>query len=621
MTDYSKEIESRKDELIAFLKDEYERMDKDFQARVKSFESRYKQFRGILPEEQKSIYKSHLFINKTKTAIVGGWSNLVDLLFPSTDFFSTAGRTQLDQEGAAITKKMMTWLTDLGKFELESIKYILQAAIYGTTFGKIVREEKVFVSVDKLPMLNWVRKITGFKSGIIKKVVTYPALRTVSIFDVRIDPLATTIEEASGLFHQFERSLSHVKEKMEDGTYDKSKMDEVEKLIDKKTNDEDKRRKAVGLPAVDKAPETLQLYEYWGRIPVEAAELYKIKVDPNESEIEAIITTVDNSVVIRAERNTNPAQERMWVVDRWEESGEQSIYGRGIAENVRGSQMALNATINLRLDNKAWAIAKPIVINNEFLVDANDLVAKPNWIIRVNGKPDDILKFEDIPDMTMNSHAEADFFARVMQDESGIGPEVEGGPYGSNRTLGGISIAVSSASRPLRLIAKGFEHNLIARGLKLIHMNFISDLDEEIVVRAIDNPNAISFLTLDPVKVGLDIDFVAKGTFGMVSREAIASNITQFAQAVAQIAQVDQTIVQKINWDFFLKKFYESLFGSNDWDQAWAAGGNALGQPPSIPGVTLPGAGGSNPASAQPAGAAGMGGLEEIAGALAPPAR
>lgn len=561
------------DKLLTYLRDEFERMDVDHKARVQGFEKHYKQFRGILPEDA-TAHKSRLFINKTKSAIYTGLANIIDILFPTTEFFDVAGRTEMDQQGAAIIKKLAIWLVALGGFAQEAIKYVLQAAIYGTTFAKIIKERKVEVSVDKLPIPNFLRQVIGYKTGMSKKVVEFPAIKTVSVFDVWIDPPATGINDASGLFHRSYRTLNYLKEREAEGLY--KNIDQVERYIDTKRSDEDKRRRSTGLPILDRAPETVALYEYHGLVGREEAQDAGIEALENEYEIEIIATMVEKDVIIRAERNTFPGSARMWISDVWEQAGDESIYGRGIPENSRGSQMALNTTVNLRLDNKAWAIAMPLLVNIDEIEDPNDLIARPNWIIRTNGKPSDIAQFADIPDVTQGAYQEAEYFSSIIEEESGMKPEVQGGPFGSNRTASGISLAFSAATRPLRLIARGFEQNLITKGLKLLYTYFLAELDREIVVRLLDDPTAPEFLRVDPSSLSLDIDFIPTGTFALVSRENAAGMITDFASAISQIAGAAPQVVQQINWEYMVKKFYESMFGLKDWDKVWMKGGVGL---------------------------------------------
>jgi hypothetical protein len=613
------------DELFTYLKKEYSRMDEDYQKRRKAWEGFHKQYRGIIEETTEGTNKkSRLFINRTKVAVLGGLANIIDVLFPGTDtdFFDVVGRTDQDQKSSGLVKKVTQWIVGLGEFHSESMRYVLQAAIYGSAIGKITKKKVIDVMVDKHPILNrWVLKPLGVKNLLRKKEITYPIFETVDIFDIWVDPMATTIENASGLFHKSRRTFGYLKsmEKSGDkGVY--TNLDEVEKMIENKTKRvDDKRRSSIGLSLAERYPTEIDIYEYWGIVPADVARGAGLTIDSEETEVECIVTLADMLQIIRVERNTYPAQQRMFVKDVWEDTGDKSFYGRGICENVKGPQMALNATVNMRLDNKAWAIAAPLVINESMVEDDVDLTPKPGWVIRGDGRPQDIAQFIPVPNVSAGSHVEAQEFERHIEEESGINKTLSGPPsFGSNRTFGGISMAFSAASRPIRLIAREFENNLISKTLRKLYTLFLIDMDEEITVRITDDPSAPQFLQVDPFDMTMDIDFIPSGTFALASREAVVQNLTQFAQAVSQLPGV----AERLNWEYLVRKFYEGL-GFRDFDKVWMeqGGQNAPAGLREILGGQGGGAGQGGPERAseeimgQLGAFGGMEGLEEITGA------
>lgn len=591
------------EKLIQFLEDEFSRMDVDYQARKKARVKWHRIFRGLLdPRQEKNLNKSRLVINQTKVAVMHGVANVIDIIFANADFFDVAGRTPYDQEGAAIIKKLVTWLLERSDFLEEATRYVLQAAIFGTSFAKIVKKSYVDVSVDHTPVLNFMRRVVGLKKHYITQTITYPVIETIDNDDIWIDPTALSIESASGLFHRFRRTAAYMKSRGYDNTADLLK-------ADTQKGETDERRKSVGLPEVEPPEGELEFYEYHGKVPLEAAREAGLKPQDNESEVESIVTWhKDKKVLLRVERNTFPGQERMFIRDIWELSGDKDLYGRGIPENVRGPQMALNATVNLRLDNKAWAIAHPIAVDMNGLEDETDLEARVNWIIRCNRDPKSVIHALEIPDITAGSMQEEHDFERIINNESGISGTVQASQsFGSNRTAEGISIAFSAASRPIRLVARGFERNLISKGLKKLYTMFLMDMNEEILIRVTDNPQAPEFVRVDPMSLSLDIDFVPKGTFALASREAVAQNITQFAAAISNVPQV----LGNINWAFLTKKFYESLFGATDWDQVWIGGGGNANQP----GAGVPiGQAGATQEAAQPVSVGVPGGAGAVPG-------
>lgn len=558
--------------LTDWLKSEFARMQPDHDKRVAAYTRWYRQFRGLVDESKKSA-KSRLFIQKTKVSCMAGVANVMDILFPSDDFFDTLGRNEQDQQGAEATKKVMSWDLRHARFFRESLSYTLQAVITGTTFGKIVPYSLTETVVDKLPIMASPEMPIpiGVRTMSRKKTVLLAKMEPVDNYDIWMDPLWKSIEESSGLFHRVRRSLDYIKMQQKKGTY--KNVGDLEALVHKRKGkaDEDynQRRMSVGLPPLDFGRDTLSLYEYHGKVPADLAKKEGIKVNEGEYEVEVIATLAEGEVMLRAERNTMPGQTRMFISDVWEPSGDGTGYGRGIPENVRGSQVALNLTVNLRLDNKAWAIASPLIVNVDKMEDPDrDLVARVNWVIRGRGAaPSEIAQFAQVPDMTGNSVAEAQEFERHIEEESGMNKAVQATQgFGSNRTLGGISMVYSAAARPVRLIAKGFEDNLISQGLKKIFLLLAANLDDEMIIRVTDDPKAPEFLRVDPLSLALDVDFVASGSFALTQRDQTLQSMNSFFDSLSKLPQ----LVQAPNWNWKnIVQDYHALLGLKNFKRWW----------------------------------------------------
>ncbi len=614
-------------ELRDYLKAEFKRMDIDYQKRAKFWNTLHGQFRGIVEKGATQVIKSRLFINKTRVAVRSGLANVLDVLFPGQDFFDVLGRTEQDQQGSEIAKKVMDWILLVGEFIPEATNYVLQAAIYGTAFGKIIKQDITDTVMVKQPKIHpLLLTVTGYKTHEVKKTVSFSSLEALDIFSIHMDPNAASIETASGFFHEVHRTMQYLHMMEEQGIYEN--IDEVEKLtsIQKGSrsrgyNSVDKRRRSVGLPTegIDGKDE-VKLYEYWGKVPRDIAEGAGIEVKEGEFEVEIIATLANMEVLIRQERNTNPHQERMFISDVWEPSGDNSIYGVGIPENARGSQLALNATINTRLDNKAWALANPIVVDMGRIESSDDLIARPNMVIRVKGSPDDILKFAQVPDVTATTHIEAQEFERYIDDESGMNKVVQASEgFGSNRTKGGIAMAYSAASRPIRLIARGFEQNLVAKGLKKIFMLFVTNMDKSIVVRVTGDPNAPNYINVDPFSLALDVDFIPSGSFALTMRESVLDALETWMDGMSKILpSLNPATDGRPNFGYLAEKFYQGL-GLKDWNKAWIPPQQAAAMMPQ----PQPGQGGQNvqtqaqPGSGTPGAAQGTNPIQQLMMAVA----
>jgi hypothetical protein len=619
-------------------------MDDDFKARSKAFVRWYKQFRGVMDKEVVTT-KSRLFLNRTKVACIAGVANVLDVLIPSEDFFEVVGRNDPDKTGSEMTKQVTSWSLRVGDFFNEVVRYILQAAIMGTTFGKVVPKEVTERVLVKEPVTvgEGIEVQASINTSEKTETVKYSQFETVDVFDMRVDPLGLDVDrdQSSGLFHMFTRRLSYLRSQEKNGIY--KNINALAELVEKNKSQKDssgsdKRRQAINLPAAELHGETVHLKEYWGVIPAEIAKAHDIDVNKDEEEVESIVTIagVDRDklgkVIIRAERNRMPNQMRLFVRDVWEHSGERSPWGRGIPENVRGSQQALNVTVNLRLDNQAWAIAAPLVVNLDKLENTADLTARVNWVIRGRGAaPNEIAQFVQIPNITGNAIPEAQEFERHIEDESGMNKQVQATQsFGSNRTYGGISLAYSAAARPVRLIARGFESNLVAKGVKKLFISLAMRLSDTMKIRVTDNPMAPQYLEVDPLKLALDVDFVASGSFALLQREQLIQNILGFLDFLSKAPQ----LAQRPEWQWkTIAEDYHQAAGLKGFDRWWKEGAlpvmpqGAPGEPGAQPGeeggippelMALLGGTGSeatqpNTGAAGTAGTSGDGGLELLA--------
>jgi hypothetical protein len=229
--------------------------------------------------------------------------------------------------------------------------------------------------------------------------------------------------------------------------------------------------------------------------------------------------------------------------------------------------------------------------------------------------------------MTGNSIAESQEFERHIDEESGQNKTVQATQsFGSNRTLGGISLAYSAAARPVRLIAKGFEDNLIAQGLKKIFMLLVAGLDEEMIVRITDDPKAPEFLKVDPLSLALDVDFIASGSFALTSRDQTLQSVNGFFDSLSKLPFLSER--PEWNWKNIIQDYYQLLGLKNFsrwWDDAKAVVGlpgagapGAEGELPPELAALMGGAGGegeagANPGTVAPGGAQGNSIIEALA--------
>ncbi len=516
-----------------------------------------------------SNHKSQLYVNSTKQAIVTAVSNVMGILFQQSPPFTVTGRAStLDDESAKMVAKVVWYFMQQTKFPTQARRYITNAAIYGSAWGKVYMENVRHSVIESRPQRNI---ITGEVDGVerFENVEVVPMVRfsTIDNYDLWFDPEADwTNSRGKGIFHRVWKSPNSIEEQVIRGVYraiDRELLN-INKDDVNGSDTSDVRRTIEGLQPLSRT--LLPTMDFWGVVPKEVAEEAEIDVISDELDVPVhmlILFDKDQPVdYLVAERNDLPGHTLPFVHDVWEDVGHGNA-GRGICENTQGPQTALNVTVNTRLDNKATGIQQIIGANVDQLENPEeDLQFKQNWIIRTNGDPRQALFPFVVPDMTGGSNIEAREFERMIEESSGVNKFVQGTEsFGSNRTATGINTVFQAASRFLRDITAQMEHNLISGTAKLFYQHIIKFMPDKILVDITEDPRAPEFRRIALENIVKDVDFVASGVQGLQMKEAELNSLLQFSQMTAN--PID---LQYINRPQLIKNIYER-FGFKDGDQ------------------------------------------------------
>lgn len=570
-----------KDLIQEYFSDTFTDFDKEYVARKKAWDKWNATWRGQFQKggstgnnvdgvftkgSSPTSHKSQLFVNSTKQAIVTAVSNVMGILFQQLPPFVVRGRAStLDDGIAEMIQKVVWYFMQQSKFPVHARKYITNAAIYGSAWGKVFIEDVRHTSIESRPQTDIV---TGQAAGFQKfaKTQVFPMVRfeNVDIYDLWKDPESDWLNTTGkGIYHRIWKSPTSIQEQIIRGKY---------RAIDSKllnaskgsTHDTDVRRTIEGLQPLSRT--MLSTMDFWGVMPQDVAEQAGIEFPSDELDVPVhCILLFDKSKMVDylfVERNQLPGHALPFVHDVWEDVGH-GADGRGITENTEGPQTALNVTVNTRLDNKATAIQQIIAANIDVLEDPEeDLKFKQNWIIRTNGNPREAIYPLTVPDLTAGSHVEAKEFERMIEESSGINKFVSGTEsFGSNRTASGINTVFQAASRFLRDITSQMEYNLMAGTAKLFYQHVIQFMPDQFLVDITDNPQAPKLREIALQKIVQDVDFIAFGVQGLQIKEVELNQLIQFAQTTAN--PID---MQYINRPLLLKNIYER-FGFKDGDK------------------------------------------------------
>lgn len=570
------------DKQLLYFADTFSDFDKDYRDRIRGWNKWNAQWRGqfdpgggkqktdgIMPDTHREVAtKSKLYVNQTKVAVASAVATVMSILFQQAPPFDVSGRSsQLDEDIAKMIQKVVWYFLQQSRFPVQAKRYTTDAAVYGSAWGKIYMEMIRDARVVFNPNVDEVGILQGYKR--VEKVEEFPMVRwgAVSPYDMWVDAESDWITGfGRGVFHRVRKSTSTVKEMIKRGRWRQPN----ETLLNENLGPQagsldtrDARRQLEGLSNLMR--KELCLYDFWGVMPAENAEYFKLDALSDEEAVPVhliLLGTESASITdwLFAERNPLPAHDIPFVHDVWEDLGH-SPHGRGICENSNGPQMALNVAVNSGLDNRSTAIQQILGVNIDGLENPEeDLVYKQNWIIRCTGKPQDTIYPLTVPNMTVGMDMEIARYEKMIEEQSGVS-KLAPDSFGSNRTANGIGMVVQAASKTLRDITMQFEQNLIARTAKLIYQHVLLFMPDKFLVDLTDNPLVPLMRQVELPKIVADVDFMASGLTGIQQKETELQALTQFAQLTAN--PVD---LQYIDRPKLIKNIYER-FGFKDGDE------------------------------------------------------
>ena len=120
------------------------------------------------------------------------------------------------------------------------------------------------------------------------------------------------------------------------------------------------------------------------------------------------------------------------------------LIGEGFPESLEGPQESINATLNMRKDNVAMSLSKGAIVARHAHVDLQSLTNRRTASITLT---DDVnaIKWDDIPDVTRSSYAEASADEAMISEMSGVTPGKMGMESTDKATVAQINFSEANA--------------------------------------------------------------------------------------------------------------------------------------------------------------------------------
>lgn len=313
-----------------------------------------------------------------------------------------------------------------------------------------------------------------------------PQFSVLDIFDFLVDPREEGVDDGVGVIHK--RDNVHFQELLLNkealGYFNLDIIELMLNSIDAKNREESEQESKFSSRGVSyssgKIDETrLNIKEYWGRFSL-TGEI--------EDEREYVITTVNNSIVIRIEENKRGS--RPFVVAR-DMPVPNEFYGIGQTEALESLQVELNWLRGQRMDNANLVNNAMWLVDNDSGVDPSQLCSKPGNIIFKN--PGTTVQALQVGDIKSSSYKEEDQINRDFQTVSGTMDTTDrGGSKGFTNTATGQRIRNEESSARFQYKIENLEEAIQQIGKKMLILA-AENADQNVLIRKLNESGEFSF--------------------------------------------------------------------------------------------------------------------------------
>ena len=300
---------------------------------------------------------------------------------------------------------------------------------------------------------------------LVSKEYDYPDIEVCNLFDIAFDPMCdphnpNPLQTGRGVAQYKVIGRGELQRMALNPSYKIDAIKELLVLPEQEYNDPSKAdiKMAAGLSGY--TPEKgYKIMEFWGLIEAGILREYGVEVPDiygKEDEIEAMAVFSEPPAggvhTIKAALNPFEPTRRPYHLLRYE-NNLHSVYGRGIAENIKGEQKILNSAMRLFIDTKVMAAMPPVALDVNMLlgggaIDKIDMY--PGKVFKINGPADKFFKSMTTEDASSKL---LEFFAVIEKyaDEiSGITKYTQGTDAEHlNKTASGMAMLMELADQTI----------------------------------------------------------------------------------------------------------------------------------------------------------------------------
>ena len=488
--------------IMNLVQNSRESRDTQYKARWDAYE---RTFRGrhTAADKTREGERSKLIAPALLQAIDSISATMEDAVFSRAQWFDALDDVN-DQQREDVEKMRLLLTEDLEVAGVPDAisKIILNGCLYGTGIGKINvihKEMKTLQATQQGPQV----------SSQIRPIVT---LEPIPPWEFVIDSQARRMEDAMFVAHETHVPTNVVQNKIKKGVY---------RNVPLMGFNASKVPTPGGKQSVDltnahnKDDGSVWVTEYYGKVPLLQLRPF-LKVKPDDIEggdmVECIVTVANEAEILRVMVNPFFMKDRP-IIAYQHDVVPGKFWGRGVAEKGWNAQRALDAELRARMDALGLLTSPMMGADITRLPRNPDMRVRPGKVWLTRGRPSEVLEpviLGNIDPSTFNQSSEMERLVQVA-----TGAIESNAPLNSDRrneTASGISMIQSSALKRTR------------RTMWNLERQFLNPFIRKSTWR---------LMQFNPTRYPQDLEFVVKGTMGIVAREFEQSNLTALLSVVS----------------------------------------------------------------------------------------
>jgi hypothetical protein len=559
----------------------------------------YRNYRGIYgPEVQfTSTEKSQAFVKITKTKVLAAYAQIVDVLFAGNKFpvgveprntpNNVAGEVNYDPEQITTEKvKQRANIDfkvarkyarpeierDLGVYKdvlapvHEELNTGAGSSPTSITFepakkAASMMEKMMHDQLDESQASKHLRAMAFecslFGTGIIKGPFAYdkeyprwnekgvyspefktiPKIESVSLWDFYPDPDARSMNEAEFTIQRHRMSRTNIRSLKNRPHF---REESIELAIGYGSNYvreywEDALEDSSNSDDIDR----YEILEYWGMLDTEIAEEAGLELPEDmqdRTEVQVNIWICNGQILRLVINPFTPSHIPYHSVPF--EMNPYSFFGVGVAENMEDTQLIMNGTLRLAIDNAALSGNLLVEVDETNLVPGQDMDIYPGKVFRRQaGAPGQAIFGTKFPNVSQELLMMFDKARQLADEATGIPSFSHGstGVTGVGRTASGMSMLMGAAAMSIKAVVSNVDDYLLAPlGKALFAFNMQFAFDEEYTKG--------------------DLEVIAKGTESLMRNEIRSQRLLQFMQMSA-----NPTMQPFVKYDYILRELAASM--------------------------------------------------------------